>query len=153
MAIRWWSDDDQLLAALGDAQRTARDVPPDFVEAGKAAFAWRDIDAELAALTYDSARDTEREPAVSRAELALLRYLTFASEQVTIELEVTRDTVLGQIVPPQSGVLKVHVRDGEPVTAVIDEIGCFVLRPVPSGQFRLHCHLAGADVVTDWFTL
>lgn len=153
MTIQWWSDDDQLLAALGDALRAARDVPPDFVEAGKAAFAWRDIDAELAALTYDSAHDTERAPAVSRAEPALLRYLTFASEQVTIELEVTRDAVLGQIVPPQPGVLEVHVWDGEPMTTAIDEIGCFVLRPIPSGRFRLRCRMAGADVVTDWFSL
>ena len=32
----------------------AEAVPPEFVEAGKNAFAWHNIDAELAQLTYDS---------------------------------------------------------------------------------------------------
>jgi hypothetical protein len=31
-------------------------VPADFIEVGMAAYAWHNIDAELAALTYDSAR-------------------------------------------------------------------------------------------------
>ncbi|GAB3955588.1 hypothetical protein GCM10029976_098820 [Kribbella albertanoniae] len=50
-----WNDDGQLLEALRDALVTEQEVPRAFVEAGKAAFAWRTIDAELAALTYDSA--------------------------------------------------------------------------------------------------
>ena len=52
-----WADDDQLFAALKEAMRAARAVPPEFVEAGKSAYAWRNIDAELASLTYDSTRD------------------------------------------------------------------------------------------------
>ena len=49
-----WADDDQLFAALKEAVRAARAVPPEFVEVGKSAYAWRNIDAELASLTYDS---------------------------------------------------------------------------------------------------
>ena len=70
-----WDDDDELLAFLDEALRTEGDVPPDFVAAGKAAFTWRSIDAELAALVYDS----EREPALTRTQTADLRALTFAS--------------------------------------------------------------------------
>ena len=50
----WANDDDDLLALLRDALAEQREVPTRFVEAGKATFAWRSIDAELAALAYDS---------------------------------------------------------------------------------------------------
>ena len=64
-----WDQDEQLLAALREALHgrpvpPARDpqagqaVPPEFVEAGQALYTWRNIDAELAELTYDSAHDT-----------------------------------------------------------------------------------------------
>ena len=44
-------DDEELLAALRQALTARRAVPPEFVEAGKNAFAWHNIDAELAQLT------------------------------------------------------------------------------------------------------
>jgi hypothetical protein len=153
MASQWSSDDDQLLTALGDALRIAREVPRGFIEAGKAAIEWRQIDGELAALTYDSAFDTERVPAAVRAEPAQLRYLTFASAELTIELEVSGDALLGQIVPPQPGELEILALRGAARTTTIDGVGCFVIRPIPSGSFRLHCHLADTNVVTDWITL
>ena len=53
MSQQWWEDDDQLLAALGEALRPEHDVPAEFTAMAKAAFAWRDIDAELATLTYE----------------------------------------------------------------------------------------------------
>jgi hypothetical protein len=148
--VSQWSSDDDLLAALGDALHA---VPSEFVAAGKAAFAWRDFDAQLAALIYDSAADTQPVPAVSRAEPAQLRYLTFASEQLTVELEVTRDAVLGQLVPPQPGVLEVRMKLGRIVTTSIDDIGCFTIHPIPSSSFRLRCAAADATLITDWITL
>ena len=54
MSQRWWEDDNQLLAALREALRSERNVPAEFTATGKATFAWRNIDAELATLTYDS---------------------------------------------------------------------------------------------------
>ena len=53
MSQRWWEDDDQLLAALREAFRSARSVPAEFTATAKATFAWRDIDAELATLTWE----------------------------------------------------------------------------------------------------
>jgi hypothetical protein len=52
---RDWNDDQQLLADLVEAVRAAGQVPERFIELGQAAFAWRGVDAELAALTFDSA--------------------------------------------------------------------------------------------------
>jgi hypothetical protein len=146
-------DDEELLAALRQALAERRAVPPEFVEAGKNAFAWHNIDAELAELTYDSSRDAEPAPS-TRAETASIRALTFTSAHLTIELEVTHDSLLGQIVPAQAGTIKVQLRDGAEATVTADKIGRFTIRPIPAGAFRLHCKtLADADALTGWITL
>jgi hypothetical protein len=146
-------DDEELLAALQQAVAEQQSVPPEFVQAAKSAFAWHNIDAELAELTYDSSRDAELEPS-TRAETASIRALTFTSAHLTIELEVTQDAVLGQIIPPQSGTVRVQPKEGTETTTSADEIGCFSIRPVPAGTFRLHCKTGSdADALTGWITL
>jgi hypothetical protein len=146
-------DDEELLAALRQALAERQAVPPEFVEAAKNAFAWHNIDAELAELTYDSSRDAESAPS-TRAETASIRALTFTSAHLTIELEVTHDSLLGQIVPAQPGTIKVQLRDGAESTVPADEIGRFTVRPIPAGAFRLHCKTsADADALTGWITL
>lgn len=147
----WLSDDDRLLAVLADALDDARAVPPRFVEAGKAAYAWRTIDAELAALTYDSAADLEL-AGVLRADSATLRALTFAAADLTIELELTAEALLGQISPVEAGDVTAYsgpVTDEVSTigTAVVDELGFFVLRPVPGEPFRLLCRTASGTTV------
>jgi hypothetical protein len=146
-------DNDELLAALREALRAREAVPPHFVEAAKNAFAWRAIDSELARLTYDSSRDPEYRPSL-RAEAASIRALTFTSAHLTIEVEVTRDSLLGQVIPAQAGVITVQPRDGAEAEFAADEIGCFSVRPIPAGPFRLHCRAAaGTDTQTGWITL
>jgi hypothetical protein len=146
---QWWADDDQLAAELGAALRP---VPEGFVEAGRAAFAWRDIDAELAALTYDSATDG-LVGAGTRAAAAPSRELTFASGDVTIDVEITSEAVIGQVVPPEPGEVRVILAAGTETGAAIDEIGCFVIRPVPQGAFRLRCRTgSGTSILTGWLT-
>jgi hypothetical protein len=148
-----WADDDALLAALGEAVRAAKAVPPEFTAAGQAAFTWRTIDAELAALTFDSAT-AETAVAAVRAEEASPRFLTFAGSDLTIELEIGTDSIIGQVVPAGSGHVDACPASGPAMTAGIDEIGCFVIRPLPPSPFRLHCHLAaGGSVLTTWITL
>ena len=155
MARPWREDDDQLLAALAEALRSEQSVPAEFIAIGKAAFSWRDIDAELAILTYDSAFEgAEAELAGARSEPASLRYLTFASGELTVEIDVTVDAILGQLVPPGPGRVEVRTADGALITAVIDQGGGFTIRPVPRGSFRLYCHSAnGASIVTNWLVL
>lgn len=146
-------DDEELLAVLRQSLAERQAVPPEFVEAAKNAFAWHNIDAELAELTYDSSRDAETAPS-TRAETASIRALTFTSAHLTIELEVTHDSLLGQIVPAQPGTIKVQLRDGAESTVPADEIGRFTIRPMPAGTFRLHCKTsADADALTNWITL
>ncbi len=146
-------DDDELLAALREAVRDRQAVPAEFVAAGKSAFAWYNIDAELARLTYDSSRDTLYEPSL-RAEAASIRALTFTSPHLTIELEISDDSLLGQIVPAQRGTVRIQPADGTETTVTADEIGCFAIRPIPARPFRLYCQIAGCtDTLTGWITL
>jgi hypothetical protein len=146
-------DDEDLLVVLRQALAERQAVPPEFVAAAKNAFAWHNIDAELAELTYDSSRDAETAPS-TRAETASIRALTFTSAHLTIELEVTHDSLLGQIVPAQPGTIKVQLRDGAETTVPADGIGRFTIRPMPAGTFRLHCKTdADADALTGWITL
>lgn len=156
-------DDERLLAALREALRARQDVPAWFTETGQGAYAWHDIDAQLAQLTYDSSRDQDLEgimrSAGTRAEPASIRALTFTSMRLSIELEVTPDSLVGQIIPPRQGTVEYQARDGETAgtettSTPIDEIGCFYIQPVPSGSFRLRCRTEdGVDVVTNWFTV
>jgi hypothetical protein len=147
-----WGDE-ELLAALRHALLARQAVPADFVAAGKSAFAWHDIDAELARLTYDSSRDADQALS-TRAEAASIRALTFTSPHMTIELEVAHDSLLGQIVPAQAAVIKVQPQAGAERAVSADEIGCFSVYPIPSGSFRLQCRTqAGLDIVTGWISL
>jgi hypothetical protein len=146
-------DDEELLAALQQALRSRSAVPDEFVEAGKSAFAWRNIDAELAQLTYDSTRGAD-ELVATRAESAAIRALTFTSPRLSIELEVTEDSLLGQVLPVQAATIEVEARSGTESTLTADEIGCFTIRPIPRGPFRLRCRAAaGIEILTSWITL
>lgn len=148
-----WHDDERLFAELTEAVRAADEVPGRFVDAAKGAFAWRTIDADLARLSYDSI-DDEQTAMATRADEAAVRALTFTADRLTIELEITAESVLGQVVPAQPGELAVQIGTDERLTSPIDEIGCFVVEPVPALPFRLHCRTAdGAEAHTGWITL
>ena len=146
-------DDDRLLAALGQALKAREAVPSWFIETGKNAFAWHNIDAELAQLTYDSEQD-QRAVAVLRSETASIRSLTFTSAHLSLELEVTGNSLLGQLLPPRAGQLEIQTRAGTTSTTDVDEIGCFSVEPIPDTPFRLRCRAAdGTDVLTAWITI
>jgi len=147
-------DDEELLAALGEAVKARQAVPEWFVETGKNAYAWHNIDAELAQLTYDSDSDADRGVAAAvRSEAASIRALTFTSARLSIELEVASDSLVGQIIPAQAGTLEVHTTGGV-TSSPMDEIGCFAVTPIPASPFRLRCRTEdGTDVLTGWITL
>lgn len=145
-------DDEQLMAALRESIRERQAVPDWFIQTGKNAYTWHNIDAELAQLTYDSYSDQDA-AAIVRSEAASIRALTFTSAHLSIELEVTAGSLLGQIIPPRGGTIEVHTKTGV-TSSPVDEIGCFSLAPIPAGPFRLRCRTAdGGDVLTGWITL
>jgi hypothetical protein len=151
-------DDERLLTALREASRARQEVPSWFTQAAQSAYAWHDIDAQLAQLTYDSTHDQDLEGVIrsasTRSERASIHALTFTSARLSIELEVSADSLIGQIIPPRRGTIEQQASDGETIAAPIDEIGCFYIQPVPQGSFRLRCRTEdGIDVVTNWFTV
>jgi hypothetical protein len=143
--------DDQLLARLGAALEAAYPVPEAVLDAARATFTWRTIDAELAALVFDSA---EEAPAGVRSTEGT-RQMTFRSPGVEIELEVvseTRRRIVGQLVPPQEAEIMLHHQD-ETRVARSDTLGRFTFHDVASGSVRLTCKLhneSGAVVQTEW---
>jgi hypothetical protein len=152
--VRGGWDDELLMAALREAIKARRAVPSWFVETAKNAYAWHNIDAELAQLTYDSESNQDK-AAVMRSENASIRALTFTSAHLSMELEVTEGSLLGQISSPWTGTLEIQTQTSAGVTtSPVDEIGWFVVEPIPASPFRLRFHAAnGIDVLTDWITL
>jgi hypothetical protein len=148
-------DDEQLLAALRESMRARQMVPDAFIDIGKSAYAWHNIDAELAQLTYDSSRERDRDQVAStRSETASIRALTFTSAHLTLELEVTDGTLVGQVIPARAGTLETQTGAGAITSTPVDEIGCFAVEPIPASPFRLRCRMAdGTDVLTGWITL
>lgn len=139
-------DDDHLLHELGSAMRAAAQVPDSFLAAGRAAYTWRAIDTELASLSLPTL-------ATTREDTAALRSFTFEARDLSIEVEVDGDALLGQIVPPQPGTIELHDRSGTIAHATVDDIGWFALRPLPAGMFRLRfADRSGAQVLTEWVT-
>jgi hypothetical protein len=140
------SDDAALFAELRDAVQAAREVPPQFTAAAKAAFAWRTVDADLADLAHDSTT-----LAGTRTDTAQIRAMTFVAPALTIEVEIMPDGLAGQLVPPQAGRIDVEPRDAAPRTLSADDVGWFLITPPPRGMFRIRVTLAdGATVVTPW---
>jgi hypothetical protein len=148
-------DDDALLAELADAIRTEQQVPEAFRLAGRAAYAHFGLDSELARLLADSA-DSATAPADlatsgMRSGAAVLRTLTFASSTLTIEVELHRDAVRGQVAPALDGT--VELRAAELSDSFPIEDGWFVVRPLPAGPFRLSLRTeTGLAALTDWIT-
>ncbi|HET8681939.1 MAG TPA: hypothetical protein VFM54_08705 [Micromonosporaceae bacterium] len=134
MADSWWSDE-QLVLALREAIR-ATAVPERLIQVGRAA--------------YDAYDGYDPQPVAKRPRLSSVRTLTLAGDALTVELEVIGDALLGQLVPPQPGEVEVGTRDGS-ATVVADDVGCFAIRPIPAGPFRLRCRSgAGGEVLSGW---
>ncbi|MDF5758336.1 hypothetical protein [Spongiactinospora sp. TRM90649] len=147
-----------ILGALRAALSRTAPVPPDAAGAAKAIYTLRDIDSELADLTYDSAG--RRVPAAAeRGSVAAVRTVTLESPTTIIELGFTGRVVVGQIVPVDPGAgppgpsdLDVQTMGGESARVPFDELGRFEIEPVPAETFRLHCRVAHVPgvVTTVW---
>ena len=152
--------DEQLLNRLAEALGSADPMPPEVAEAAKATFTWRTIDAELAALVFDSSSDEL--VGVRGAETAAgtdsARQMTFRTPGVEIELVVVSETsrrLVGQLVPPQAAEIELHHEDFT-ATAQSDSLGRFLFHDVPTGSVRLTCRLPdedGAVIQTEWIII
>lgn len=145
--------DDELERRLR-ALATEADPPPELVvESAKAAFALRDLDAELAELVADSAVD---DPAVlTRAVVSDVRMLSFECGDVVVELDVEADPLsrrvrLSGLAVGAIGSVTIIRSDGRSSVELADG-GRFVVDEVPPGPLRLELTTAdGRRVTTSW---
>jgi len=146
---QWWIGDDELLAELGRPDSARFPVPQAVVDAAVAAFRWRTVDAELAALTYDSLFDDDL-LAVARSDPGM-RILLFESDELGIELEVDDGVVHGHLRPPQPGQVVLQTVEGHEYSTTANQCGFFRVDMSSHAPFRLRCRTARADcVVTEW---
>jgi len=150
-------EDEDLLRELRAAARRFDPPPESVLDAARASFTWRTIDAELAALEFDSAVD-QAATAVRSGEGP--RLLTFAAPGLSIEVEVSpvgsRRQLVGQLVPAQPA--RIDVRHAGGVTTVrADQLGRFDAAAISAGPVSLRCRLGDAPssppVVTEWIPL
>ena len=149
--------DEQLMEALGSGLRAVDHVPREVMAAAKASYTWLDIDAELAALTFDSITESPEMAGVRSGGGP--RALTFEHGDVVVDVEIDDDgTVVGQVAPAPVEWVEVHqAAAGEPMRIATDERGRFRVPGIGHGPFRLLCRFrAGAPfpmLLTDWVTL
>ncbi|MEU6477396.1 hypothetical protein ABZ858_10975 [Streptomyces sp. NPDC047017] len=110
------------------------------------AYALHDLDARIAELTFDSLLDAI--PVRGAADVP--RMLTFQAGELTVDVEVSGDGLLGQVMPPQPARIEVlhGPRPGAPLTA--DDLGRFTGEAPPAGPFALRLRAGGRLVVTEW---
>jgi hypothetical protein len=149
-----FEDDESLAGELVDALRTTRPLAEVVAARAKLAFTWRTIDDDLltAELLFDSAQDAD--PALTRADVdASPRMLVFSAQLRSVEVEVEPDRIIGQFVPASQGEVEVETEGGVVARVPVDDLGFFVIEPVPAGVVRLRCATPTTRLVTDWVRL
>ena len=152
MTQRRWDDDERLFDDLSEAVRDTAPLAGTIAGHAEGALSWQTIDEDLlrATLTFDSS--LEPAPA-NRADPDDSRVLVFSSTPLSMELEVMHDQVVGQILPPSAGEVRIEVSDGAEYRVTVNESGFFELPALPAGPVRLRCDTATGRVVTDWVRL
>jgi hypothetical protein len=143
------ASDDELLALVGRALRTADPVPDRVLDGARAAWTWRTIDDELATLVFDSAAELT---GVRSEETA--RQLTFRAPGMEIEVMVVDEAtrrLVGQLIPPGAFTITLLVGATE-LSQSSDRLGRFSFDDVAPGPVRLV--VADPDgtavVTTEW---
>jgi len=145
-------DDAKLLRRIGKMLDEVDPVPGDVLAAARSAFAWRDLDAQLARLV-----DAEQLVGSATRAHGEHRLLTFEAPGVTVAIEATEINgarkLIGQLVPsgPHHVALESAAQAGQSLNAPVDHLGRFTLSSVPAGLVRLKCVMPdGTQVVTEW---
>jgi hypothetical protein len=148
----------ELLAQVREMLDETDPVPEFLLDAARATYTWRTIDAELAELTGDSLL----EGAAVRSSRAP-RLLTFTAAAATLVVEVAEHPggaslgrrLLGQILSPRPADVEVRHAEGT-LSVTADEFGRFRAEAVPPGPISLACRFGDAaqpQLVTSWVTI
>ncbi|MFJ9815079.1 hypothetical protein ACIRU3_07365 [Streptomyces sp. NPDC101151] len=139
-------DGDLLEEELRQAAAVLDPVPVELRQLALEAYALHDLDARIAELTFDSLVDALPVRGVPDSP----RMLTFRAGELTVDVEVTGEGLIGQVLPPQSARIEVL---GGPQTArpvTVDTLGRFTSEQSPAGPFALRLRTGGEVIVTEW---
>jgi hypothetical protein len=150
-------DDDALMAELAAAVEEEAAVSDRRRAAARAAFTWRTIDAELAELLHDSALDAGAAVRSSGGAPEGPRTLSFIRGQVTLEIEVTGDALLGEVIDDDASeepaVVTLQRPDADDRSVETDASGFFRLDDVAPGPVRFLVARGGWTLTTPWATI
>jgi hypothetical protein len=147
------SDADRaLLGHLAAVLDQVRPVPRDVVRSAKGLFALRTLDAELAAMAYDSLLDDDTlDDTVLARSNGGPRIVTFEAGELTLEVEVDARPggrrLVGQLVPAQPAALELRQPTVDPsgsIATTADEFGRFLL-PMPAEATVVRVRVTTAD--------
>jgi hypothetical protein len=152
--------DDELMRELRSLFTRLDPLAPRALEQARFAYCWRSVDSELAELSFDSLLDQDLALAVRAGgdPAAEPRMLGFGAvvdgEDVAIEVEITsgppRASLIGQLLPAEATTVELQSGTGEIDRVVADELGRFLIEPVPSGPLRLRVRHGDRHVHTTW---
>lgn len=94
---------DLLEEELRQAAAILDPVPPALRQAAVEAFALHDLDSRIAELTFDSVVDA----LPVRGATGAPRMLTFHAGEVTVDVELTAQGLMGQVLPPRTARIEV----------------------------------------------
>ena len=140
---------DLLEEELRQAAAILDPVPPALRLIAVEAFALHDLDSRIAELTFDSVVDA----LPVRGATGAPRMLTFHAGEVTVDVELTAQGLMGQVLPPCSARIEVlsGPQAGSPLTT--DDMGRFTYESAPAGPFALRLRTGDEVIVTDWLTV
>jgi len=152
-------DDRELEEEIRRAAARLDPVPPELTAAAVDAFAFRDLDAELAELAFDSLLDAD--PATLVRGSAGPRLVSFTAGELSIDIEVAGAgpdrQLMGQIMPPGPVRVEFRRRDGATTSTEADELGRFSAASLRPGPLSLRVSGAAGQprpaVVTDWLSI
>lgn len=146
--------DEELLHVVGRVLDEDEPLPAGAVEMAAGAFAWRDVESELAELLHDSLLE---EAVVTRDDTSV-RLLVFQAGDLTLDVEHGPEQLVGALSPPAR--YRVEVQDLGPAGPT----GTWVLSD-DAGMFRLPGPVRGTvrfvisdperqlSVLSPWVTL
>jgi hypothetical protein len=146
------SQDESLIAALRAGLDQSDPVPGDVTAFARAAFTWRDIDAELASLDFDSAESGQD---VGVRSSATARMISFQAGQwmLDIEYDEIAGRLLGVISPEAPFSIDLHT-SGAFFTTESDPSGRFQAEGVSRGPLSMVLRFLDGQVVkTQWVVL
>ena len=149
-----WNDDDALIEELRAAVASSRAVSERSRDAARAAFAWRDVDRELAELLSLAHDSSLAEDVLVRGPAGTgTRALAFEGAGFGLEVELTGSALVGQVLPGRPCRVVVRSGGGGSAAVDVDEDGFFTMTDVPQGTVRFEVVLGDTGYATEWVLL